>query len=175
MFDFIRKKLNPLKYARKKGVIIGTNTHILGQIEWGSEPWLIEIGNDTTFSGHIKFFTHDGGWRVPRRLNKKYSKVLKFGKVKIGNNCFIGYGATFLPDVVVGDNCIIGAMSLVTKDVPSGEVWGGNPAKKICTIEEYAEKLLLNIPDYDTDELHKNKKLVSIKIAEHYSVKRRKK
>ena len=38
-------------------------------------------------------------------------------------------GVVVLPGVVIGDNAIIGALSLVTKDIPSNEVWGGVPAK----------------------------------------------
>lgn len=42
--------------------------------------------------------------------------------------------------VTIGDDVIIGANSLVNKNVPSGEVWGGSPAKRIMTIEEYKKK-----------------------------------
>lgn len=43
----------------------------------------------------------------------------------MGDNCFIGFGATILPNVKIGDNSIIAAGSMVTKNVPAGEVWGG--------------------------------------------------
>lgn len=42
--------------------------------------------------------------------------------------------------VTLGDHCIVGAGSVVTKSFPSGMVIAGNPAKAICTIDEYAEK-----------------------------------
>ena len=35
-----------------------------------------------------------------------------------------------MPDIIIGDNCIVAAGSVVTHDIPSGEVWGGVPAKK---------------------------------------------
>ena len=46
-----------------------------------------------------------------------------------------------MPNVKIGDNSVVGANSVVTKDVPSGVVVAGNPAKKILTIEEYKNKL----------------------------------
>ena len=58
----------------------------------------------------------------------------------------------------IGNDCVIGACSLVTKDVPSGEVWGGVPAHFITTTEKYAQKVLENMPDYDLEKLRTNKK-----------------
>ncbi len=51
--------------------------------------------------------------------------------VTIGNHVFIGAGSIVLKGVTVGDNAIIGAGSVVTKDIPAGEIWAGNPARKI--------------------------------------------
>jgi maltose O-acetyltransferase len=56
----------------------------------------------------------------------KYSKP-----VVIGNNVWIGMNVCILPGVTIGDNSIIGAGSVVTKDVPSNEIWVGNPAKLV--------------------------------------------
>lgn len=53
------------------------------------------------------------------------------GPVRIGNNVWIGRGATILPGVTVGDNAIIGANSVVTRSVPANCVVGGIPAKVI--------------------------------------------
>ena len=62
--------------------------------------------------------------------------------VNIGNNVFIGEKATILMGTNIGDNCIIGANSLVKGDFPSNSVIAGNPAKVICTLEEYYNKQL---------------------------------
>ncbi len=83
---------------------------------------------------------------------------MKFGRIKVGNNCFIGYNSTILPGVTIGDNCIIGACSLVTKDVPSGTVVGGVPAKVITTTEELAEKCLASSPDWSEDAMKQDKR-----------------
>jgi acetyltransferase-like isoleucine patch superfamily enzyme len=44
-------------------------------------------------------------------------------------NCFIGAHSTILKGVTIGENAIVGACSVVVKDIPDNEIWGGNPAK----------------------------------------------
>lgn len=61
--------------------------------------------------------------------NKKMASVI------IKNNVFIGANSTILKGVTIGENSIIGACSLISKSIPSNEIWGGNPAKKIKNIE----------------------------------------
>ena len=51
--------------------------------------------------------------------------------VGIGERTFVGVGATILPGVTIGDDCIIGAATLVSKDIPSGSLAVGVPAKVI--------------------------------------------
>lgn len=51
--------------------------------------------------------------------------------VRIGNDVWIGANATILPGVSIGDGAIIGAGAVVTHDVPAGETWVGNPARRI--------------------------------------------
>ena len=53
---------------------------------------------------------------------------------------FVGAESVILPGVTVGDNVIIGANSTVTRDIPSGSVAAGSPARVICTLEEYLSK-----------------------------------
>lgn len=74
--------------------------------------------------------------------------------VHIGNNVWIGAGATVLPGVTIGDNSVIGAGSVVTKDIPSGVVAVGNPCRVIREIGErddmyyYKDKKIdLEIPE----------------------------
>lgn len=59
--------------------------------------------------------------------------------VTIGNSVWIGGSVTILPGVTIGDNCVIGAGSVVTKDVASGTVVGGNPARFIKHVNTDAE------------------------------------
>lgn len=56
---------------------------------------------------------------------------VKRGDVLIGDACWIGSNVLVNPGVKIGVNSVVGANSVVTKDIPSGEVWGGVPAKFI--------------------------------------------
>lgn len=58
-------------------------------------------------------------------------KVISKGAVIIGENVWIGDKVTILPGVEIGNGVVIGANSVVTKDIPSYCVVGGNPAKVI--------------------------------------------
>ena len=63
----------------------------------------------------------------------------KLGKVKIGNNVFIGAHSIICQPVTIGDDVVIAAGSVVTKNIPSGEIWGGVPAKFIKKVEGYED------------------------------------
>lgn len=58
------------------------------------------------------------------------------GKVSIGRGCWIGIGATIIDKIKVGDHAFIGAGSVVTKDIPSGSLACGNPARVIRNIDK---------------------------------------
>lgn len=121
------------EYFRRQGAQVGADCRILIR-ELGSEPFLIRIGNHCTIADHVALITHDGGTWV---FTQELPSLQRFGVIEILDNCFIGYGATILPDVRIGPNAIIAAGAVVTKDVPPGTVVAGCPAKPICTLEEY--------------------------------------
>ena len=148
--------LQRLTDAKNKGLKVGTGCDFVSPgPNFGSEPYLIEIGNNTTVSFDVAFVTHDAGTRVLRNLAEpgtKEKQTVIYGKIKIGNNCFIGCRSTILPGVTVGDNCIIGAGSIVNRDIPENSVAAGVPCKVICSLEEYKEKhkddflFMVNLP-----------------------------
>lgn len=53
------------------------------------------------------------------------------GCVTIGDNVKIGMNASIKPHVTIGDGARIGQGAVVLKDVPPGEVWVGNPARRL--------------------------------------------
>ena len=129
------------KSARALGVKVGEHVRFAdGMPSFGSEPYLVEIGDDCVLSGRVTFLTHDGGIRVCRDLVEDYASLTKFARVRVGRGCFVGAFAVILPGVTIGDGCVIGAASVVTKSVPPGEVWAGNPAKFVCTTADYARR-----------------------------------
>lgn len=128
-FRYFRSKID---YARHIGVKIGDNCFIATR-GWSSEPYLIEIGNNVQLTAGVKIHTH-GGSNIVRR---DYPKFDVFGKVKIGDWSYIGTNAQIMPGVTIGNRSLVAAGSIVTKSIPDGIVVGGNPAKYICTVEEY--------------------------------------
>ncbi|MDO4978963.1 MAG: acyltransferase [Candidatus Saccharibacteria bacterium] len=130
-----------IKFLRKKGMRIGDYTVVYipsRTIIDDSRPWLVEIGHHVKIAAGTTILTHGYDWSV---LKVEYGEILgSAGKVKIGNNVFIGVHSTILKGVTIGNNVIIGANSLVNKNVPDNVVVAGNPAKVICSIDEYREK-----------------------------------
>ncbi|HEU4684026.1 MAG TPA: DapH/DapD/GlmU-related protein [Nitrospira sp.] len=95
-----------------------------------SHVWLIAIGNDVTLAPRVQIFAHDASTK--RHLGKT-----RLGKVIIGDRVFVGASAIILPGVTIGSEVIIGAGSVVTRDVPSGVVVAGNPAKVVSSLSAF--------------------------------------
>ena len=114
------------KYFAKSGVRIGDDCSIFSDIT-SAESYLISIGNHVTISNDVQFITHDN---CIDRFSQNKSDV--FGKIEIGDNCFIGAHSIILPGVRIVAHTIIGAGSVVTRSVRiSGTIIAGNPAKPV--------------------------------------------
>lgn len=133
------------KYCSEIGVKMGENCSICTSVYFGSEPYLIKLGDNVRISSDVLFITHDGGIHVIRK--DEYKNADLYGSIEIGNNVFIGTRATIMPKVKIGDNCVIGAGSIVTKDIPSNSIAAGVPARVINSVEKYKEKNI-NSLDY---------------------------
>tara|TARA_B100001093_G_scaffold178430_1_gene171015 strand:- start:1011 stop:1520 length:510 start_codon:yes stop_codon:yes gene_type:complete len=147
------KNYNMVKYCRFRGVKIGEGTKIKSSVNISTEPYLISIGCNCKITGRVNLITHDGGPWVFRSENPNLD-VIK--KITIGDNVYVGVGATLMPGVNIGNNCVIGAQSVVTKDIPSNSVAVGSPARVIKSLKEYKEKVLSEA--YYTKTLTANKK-----------------
>ena len=122
--------------AEKAGVIMGVANFIDSKFWIPSEPYLITIGNHCQITRGSLFFTHGGGGAV----RKRFPQFDTFGRIILGTFVYVGCNSLIMPGVTVGDNVIIAAGSVVTKSVPSDVVVGGNPARIICTIDDYISK-----------------------------------
>lgn len=141
------------------GLVLGKDVHLISYSNFGSEPYLIKIGDNTTISFDCAFVNHDAAAAVIGRLPGENPQTGLFGPIIIGNNCFIGCRTTILANVHIGDNVIIGAGSVVNRDIPSNVVAAGVPCKIICTLDEYKDKhkdefMYVNLFPYEEKKLY---------------------
>ena len=143
----------PNLYLRKIGVKVGQNCRIR-TLSFGSEPFLVSIGNNVTVTSGVSFITHDGsGWLMRDEKGRRYT----YQPIDIGNNVFIGVNSIIMPGVKIEDRVIVAAGSVVTKSIPSGVVVAGVPAKIVGKYSDIEAKMLdTYISDNDMQSLQGN-------------------
>ena len=147
-----------INHLRQSGVKIGEGCSIAKSVFFGGEPFLIKIGDNVRLTRGVQFITHDGGLWTLRHMGAIKKSAVKYGNISIGNNCNISWNVTIMPNVHIGNNCVIAAGAVVTHNVPDGEIWGGVPARKIESVEEYLEKVktktvnTFNMPEKEKKE-----------------------
>ena len=172
---FLRKHIlkiddrSQLDIAIENGLKLGKECHIMGEciIDPG-HCWLIEIGNRVTLAPRVHILAHDAS-------TKRMLGYTLIGKVIIGDDVFIGAGSIVLPNVTIGNKVIVGAGSVVKHSIPDNSVAVGNPAKVICTYEEYKtkrEQQLANTAVFDESfTIHQisedKKQLMKEKLSNH--------
>lgn len=141
-------------FARKKGVIVGKNCRIYIK-SWGSEPFLIRLGDEVTVTSGVKFITHDGSTCLVKDTQAR--RYQRFAAIEVGSRVFIGVNSIIMPGVKIGSNVVIGAGSVVTKDIPDDSIAIGVPAKVVSSFADYHAKIqascasdsdLMGITDY---------------------------
>jgi acetyltransferase-like isoleucine patch superfamily enzyme len=103
-----------IKQCRLRGTVIGNQVRLLGVVD-AVNPHLVSIGDYSVIGLNSALLAH--------------CPVRGALPVKIGDFVYIGFGAIILPGVSIGDLCLVGAGAVVTRDVPSGSVVAGNPAR----------------------------------------------
>lgn len=79
---------------------------------------------DDVFCGPNATFTNDKHPRSRQRPSEYLHTLVRKG-------ASIGAGAVVIAGVTIGEGAMIGAGAVVTRDVPAGETWAGNPARKL--------------------------------------------
>lgn len=138
LLDLYERKTNLKKYYIKRGLKIGQDCRLIGDVDFGSEPYLISIGDHVSITSS-SFVTHDGGVWVFRQ---DLPKIDVIAPIRVGNNVFIGSNCIIMPGVVIGDNVVVGAGSIVTKSLESDSVYAGVPARRISDLAAYKAKIL---------------------------------
>ncbi len=131
-----------VKSLRNKGCIVGENVvffHPETNFIDTTRPYLLEIGDGAKITRGVVILTHDFSFSIFRPVFHDNMNECS-GKTIIGRNNFIGMGGVILPGVHLGDNVIVGSGSVVTKSFPSNVVVAGNPAKVICTLDDFYKK-----------------------------------
>ncbi len=149
LMNFIKKIVDPnhysneayINYLKKNNVYIGDYTvfysprHTSVDIQ---KPHLISIGSYCKITTGVIILAHDYSISVARRVFGEF--VGGTAPTRIGDNCFLGMNSIILPGTTIGNNCIVGAGSVVGGEYPDNVVIAGNPAKVICTLDEYYQK-----------------------------------
>lgn len=131
-----------IEYLRKQGVEIGKKCRI-----WSpnhtcidvQRPHMLHIGDYVRITRDVSILCHDFSRCVFCNL-PEYGNVGEARETWIGNNVFIGQGATILMGSRIGDNSIIAAGAVVSGHYPDGVVIAGNPGRVIQTIDEMYQK-----------------------------------
>lgn len=103
-----------------------------------ADPVFLHIGDYCKIAGGVTILCHDYSRSVLRRV---YGEIIgEAGQAYVGNNVFIGMNAIILMGTHIGNNSIVGAGAIVKGHFPDNVVIAGNPAKVICTLEEFYQK-----------------------------------
>lgn len=154
-----------IEVCKNQGMKMGENVKIFGKVNFGSEPYLIEIGDKTQIASGTTFVNHAGTTKTIRRL-KGFEDTRVFGRIRIGKNCTIGSDCIIQQNVIIGDNCILGSNSVLTHSMPDNTVFAGNPARFICSTEQYGESILENNTIYPR-ELENDRKALNKWLKEN--------
>ena len=138
-----------MAYLLAHGLQVGENFQTFSPYAFDANwPWLISVGNNVLLSTNVKILAHDA--------STNYAGAhTKIGLVTIGDDVFIGSGTIVLCNTKIGSNVIIGAGSVVAQDIPDNCVAAGNPARVICTMDEFREKHRKNLETHPYFTQHK--------------------
>lgn len=139
---------------------------------------LLHIGSNVVITGPVTILTHDySSFVCMRRYPERERAVAAMRSVMIGDNVFVGWGATILPGTIIGENTIIGAGAVVSGNIEADSVYAGNPARKIMTLEDFYQRRIArqegearNIYKSYLDSFGKNRQQNAFMDMNHYGL-----
>ena len=147
-----------VKLLRRLGMTMGEGCVIASSVIFGSEPFLIRLGNRVCIAPEVMFITHQGATWVFR----SEKKVTSFGNIQIGDNSFLGARSIILPNVKIGENCIIAAGAVVARSCADNGVYFGNPSRRVSSIEAFIEQRCEKNIDLPSEIDMRKKKLIDL-------------
>ena len=130
-----------IAYCKRGGATIGNNVTVYSAKNTTIDETSLQhifIGDNTQITAGVIILAHDYSYSV---LGNIYGELPRQQKdTIIGKNVFIGMNSIVLMGSNIGDNVIIGAGSVVSGHIPSNTVCAGNPAKIICSLDQFLVK-----------------------------------
>lgn len=109
-----------------KGLVVGKKCYIGDYVTLDLADSII-LEDDVTLAEEVFILTHTNVGYHDHPLQKEFKSYTK--SVKIQKGSFVGIRSTILPGINIGEKSAVGACSLVTNNIPSGELHVGVPAK----------------------------------------------
>jgi maltose O-acetyltransferase len=130
----IRLKHRRWRKLRELGMHIGKGVN-LPMSTWidTAHCFLISIGDNCGFGDMCMILAHDA-------MPNEYIDATRVGRVIIHESCHFGVGTVILPGVEIGPRSVVGSNSVVVDDIPPNTLAAGNPARVICSLDEFLEK-----------------------------------
>lgn len=136
----VKARLEQLRLERRWARLRALGMHIGDDVNLPASTWidashcfLISIGDHTGFGEECLILAHDAQM-------DEYLDAARIGRVVIHESCHIGARTTILAGVEIGPRTLVGAGSVVSSSLPPDSVCAGNPAKVICSLDDYLER-----------------------------------
>ena len=110
-------------------ITVGTNTHIQPRCHIAAYDQPISIGDDVQIAQGVGLYNYNHGSELGKKMREQ--AVTSKGPIVIGNDVWIGYGATILENIHIGDGAVVAAGAVVADDVPQNSIVAGVPAKLV--------------------------------------------
>jgi maltose O-acetyltransferase len=147
-----RTRLDEARARRRWERLRGLGMHIGAGVNLPFSTWvdsshcfLISIGDNCGFGPDCLLLAHDAQM-------DEFLDAARLGRIVIHESCHIGARCIVLPGVEIGPRTVVGAGSVVSKSLPPETVCAGNPARVICSLDDYLNKhrtRLAQLPTFD--------------------------